>query len=410
MEARKLCIVMVGLPARGKSVIANRLRDNLNKNGIAARIFNNGDLRRKLFPHNTAYAGFYDPLFTAGVELREKVALINIQRARRFLGGLGNVAILDATNVSVERRRTTAETMRDFPVLFIECVNDDQEILEASIFRKVTQPEFSHMQCEAAIASFKKRIAYYDRIYTHVGRDSYSFVRLDSFHNRILEEEIGKNIPFYDRIRDFVVTDTLRNLYLIRHGETDFNLENRIGGDPGLTGHGCEQAGALARHFQRRRIPIIFTSEKRRTIETADIIRRLQQNCLILPLREFNEIDAGVCECMTYDEIRERMPEVWQKRKQDKYNYVYAGGEGYATMRERIYRGIKKTLYLSSHADNIMIVGHRAVNRMILSSFLYRRDEDVPYIYIPQNKYYHIVATQDRKLFELKRFQPSGLS
>jgi hypothetical protein len=42
---------------------------------------------------------------------------------------------------------------------------------------------------------------------------------------------------------------------------------------------------------------------------------------------------------------------------------------------------------------------------MILSHFLYRRQEDVPYIYIPQDKLYHIVATQDRKLFELMKYQ-----
>jgi broad specificity phosphatase PhoE len=51
-----------------------------------------------------------------------------------------------------------------------------------------------------------------------------------------------------------------------------------------------------------------------------------------------------------------------------------------------------------------MIVGHQAVNRLILSHFLYRRDVDVPYIYIPQDRFYHIVSTQNKKLFELKRY------
>jgi broad specificity phosphatase PhoE len=74
-------------------------------------------------------------------------------------------------------------------------------------------------------------------------------------------------------------------------------------------------------------------------------------------------------------------------------------------MKDRIDRGIKKALYLSRPSDNIMIVGHRAVNRMILSHFLYRRTEDVPYIYIPQDRFYHIVATPDKKLFQLKTYQ-----
>jgi len=73
-------------------------------------------------------------------------------------------------------------------------------------------------------------------------------------------------------------------------------------------------------------------------------------------------------------------------------------------MEERIERGIKKVLYLSKYSDNIMIVGHRAVNRMILSYFVYRRREDVPYIYIPQDRYYHIRISQNKKVFELKKF------
>lgn len=52
----------------------------------------------------------------------------------------------------------------------------------------------------------------------------------------------------------------------------------------------------------------------------------------------------------------------------------------------------------------MVIVGHQAINRCILSHFLFRRTEDVPYIYIPQNQYYHIVSTQRKKLFELVRF------
>ena len=143
----------------------------------------------------------------------------------------------------------------------------------------------------------------------------------------------------------------------------------------------------------------------KRTIQTSEPIRRLQKKCTIIPLEEFNEIDSGVCECMSYEEIRTKMTHVYLKRKEDKYNYIYPNGEGYVSMKKRIDSGIKKALYLSGNSQNIVIVGHRAANRMILSHFLYRRTEDVPYIYIPQNKFYHIIATQDKKLFQLKKYQ-----
>ena len=197
----------------------------------------------------------------------------------------------------------------------------------------------------------------------------------------------------------------MNNLYLIRHGETYFNLEDRIGGDSELTENGWAQARALAEHFKRKKIPLIFTSQKKRTIQTAEPIRDMQENCTIIPLAEFNEIDSGICECMSYEEIKREMSHVYFARRKDKYNYVYPGGEGYISMEKRIDTGMKKALYLSSPHGNIMIIGHRAMNRMILSHFLFRRKEDVPYVYIPQDKFYYISATQNRKLFQLRPYQ-----
>jgi broad specificity phosphatase PhoE len=268
----------------------------------------------------------------------------------------------------------------------------------------VAKPEFAHLGRDEAIESFKRRINYYKTIYKPV-RDEKNFLRLDSLNNQIMEEEIREEIPYYERIRDFLVTDTVKNLFLIRHGETYFNLEDRIGGDSDLTRNGTAQALSLAEYFRKKAVPVIFTSRKKRTIQTAEPICAMQKSCTIIPLEEFNEIDSGVCECMSYEEIRERMPQVYETRKQDKYNYVYPSGEGYATMKDRVDAGIKKAIYLSSNSTNIMIIGHRAVNRMILSHFLYRRQEDVPYIYIPQDRFYHITATQDKKLFQLKRYE-----
>jgi len=398
-----LYIVMVGLPARGKSTIASKLRDNLIRDGIRTRIFNNGDLRRKLFLKDTSHSGFYDPKNREGVALREKIALTNIRRAKDYMGNNGQVAILDATNVSIKRRKKTTSLLGDHTILFIECVNEDKEILEASILRKINLPEFKHLRKEEAVRTFKERIRYYQSIYKPL-KGERNFVRLDSLKNQILAEEIAEDIPYYDRIRDFLVTDTVKNLFVVRHGETYFNLEDRIGGDSALTENGKVQARALAAYFRKKRIPFIFTSNKKRCIQTAEPIRRSQKNSIIIPFEEFNEIDGGVCECMSYEEIRKKMPHVYSARRADKYNYIYPAGEGYVSMKKRVEMGIRKALYLSTNSENIMIIGHRAVNRMILSHFLYRRKEDVPFIYIPQNKFYHIVTTQNKKLFQLKKY------
>jgi len=399
----KLYIVMVGLPSQGKSTVANRLQDIFTKNDIHTMIYNNGELRRKLAPQETWMSDFYDPRNTAAVQLRKEFALMNMRRAKAYLRNKGQVAILDATNVSRSRRELIEQQLDDHPILYIECVNNDVEIVDLSIRHKVRTNEFAGMPEETAVMEFKKRIEYYREIYNplHVERN---YITMDSLHNRVIDEQIEDQIPLYSRIRDCLVTDVVKSLFLIRHTESEFNVEDRIGGDPDLTHRGITQAQALGRFFQKKKIAYIFTSEKKRTIQTAHYIQALQEDCTIVPLKEFNEIDAGICEGMTYDEIQRLKPDVYAARKADKYNYTYPLGEGYATMKERIKIGIKKAFFLNQKPDNIMIVGHRAVNRMILSHFLYRREEDVPYIYVPQDKFYHIVATQDRKVFELKRY------
>ena len=400
----KLYIVMVGLPGRGKSTIALRLLEMFNKDQIITKTFNNGNLRRKFKNLKNSYsAEFYHPQNTEGVELRKLFAQINMEKAKDFLSAKGQVAILDATNVSSERRELIENFLSDHPVLFIECINDDEDIINLSIIEKTKSDEFEKLSQKEAFHNLMKRIEYYRMIYSSLELER-NFIKIDSLHNRIIKEKVVDTIPLHSRIRDFLVTDMVKNLFLIRHTETFFNVLDRIGGNPSLTPKGENQAKSLATFFRNKKISYIFTSNKIRTIQTANPICKEQQNCTIIPLKEFDEIDGGICEGMSYNDIRIKRPDIYFAREADKFNYVYPEGEGYGTMKERIEIGIKKAFFLNRNSNNIMIVGHRAVNRMILSHFLYRRMEDVPYIYVPQDKFYHIVATQDKKLFQLKKY------
>jgi broad specificity phosphatase PhoE/predicted kinase len=404
MNDEKLYLVLMGFPARGKSTLAIRLKDAFRKNRIPAKIFNNGNLRRAYLPlKETVSANFYHPDNTSALEMRKKFARINMKLAKAYLEGKGRVAILDAANVSRERRKMIEESLDNHPILFIECINDDQDILALSILEKTRLPEFSRLAHKTAQKEFLKRIDNYRLIYTPLKTERNYFC-IDSLQNRIIEEKQSDPIPLYLLIKDILVTDVVKNLFLIRHAETKFNTIDCIGGDSALTAKGILQAKALGSFFKKRQISYIFTSHKKRTIQTARAIAAMQKNCKIISIKEFDEINGGICEGMTYKDIEKTMPEVYYARKADKYHYVYPQGESYETMKPRIEAGLKKAFFLNRHSDNIMIIGHQAVNRMILSHFLYRRDADVPYIYIPQDEFYHIVSTQNKKLFELKPY------
>ncbi len=400
---RKLYVAMVGLPARGKSTLARRICENLRDEGTKAAIFNNGDVRRELAGEESTLPEFYSGGNAHGREMRENIAFQNMKRAQAFLAQGGDVAILDATNASRARRKVIMQTLTDHPVLFIDCVNEDPLLQNNFIRAKCQLPEFQAMPEQEALKSFNARIAYYEEIYEPVGSDEKYWLCVDATANRILSENPCEGSPHYPAIRDVMVSMWVRNLYLIRHGQTQFNVEGRIGGNPPLTEKGLNQAKSLANHLQGHEVPWVFTSTRLRSHQTAAPLLASRPQSTCMALKEFDEIWAGDCEDMRYDDIRTQMPEVSVGRRNNKYSYAYPNGESYAILRERVRRGLRRALFLAGDSP-LLIVGHQAVNRVILSLFLLQRSEDIPFIYIPQNQYYHISTTPRHKLFELVRF------
>lgn len=399
---KKLYVAMVGLPARGKSTLARRILSGLSEQGIRTRIFNNGDLRRERLGRESACPEFFNPSNESAKVQRAQIANLNMDQARSWLDAEGDVAIIDATHSTEEQRFTILEYLQDRPVLFLECVNEDQLLLEASIRRKPRLSEFSHLTEEEALASFRKRIQYYASAYRPLRREP-CWLRVDAADCRILAEAPCNDLPYYAAIRDLVTTRWVSNLYLARHGETEYNTEGRLGGNPLLTTSGRRQADLLAKHFTDVPISYVFTSTKLRSAQTAAPILAACPGAASMSLAEFDEIDAGVCEDMRYEDIRTTMPLEYAARAANKYQYVYPRGESYAMLKERVARGLRRALFIAGE-DALLIIGHQAINRTLLSLFLFQRPDDVPYTYIPQTQYYHITVTQRRKMFELVRY------
>lgn len=403
----KLYVVMVGLPARGKSTLAKRIRLGLEQQKIKAAIFNNGELRRALYGMESASPEFFNPRNERAQELRRQISLRNMEQARAWLDNGGDVAIIDATNGSQSQRDSLTATLRDRPILFIECVNEDPLLLDASIRRKARLPEFACLTPEEAKENFLQRIEYYERVYKPLSKER-CWIRVDAVDNRIVDEAPSNALPYYAAIRDIVSSRWVQNLYLVRHGETEYNLDGRLGGNPPLTELGWKQAERLAAHFKNRELPYIFTSTKQRSAQTASRLLEGRPDTLYMALPEFDEIDAGICEGMSYADVHQRMPLEYEARARNKYNYVYPKGESYAMLKERVAKGLRRALFLAGEGT-LMIVGHQAINRTLLSLFLFQRPSDVPYTYIPQTQYYHITITQRRKLFELVGYDEDGL-
>jgi broad specificity phosphatase PhoE len=130
---------------------------------------------------------------------------------------------------------------------------------------------------------------------------------------------------------------------------------------------------------------IVYTSTLRRTIETAQIVGRPYR-----PVRCLDEIDAGVCDGMTYAEIAHAMPREFEARAADKFRYRYPHGESYQDVIRRL---VPVILELERERSPLLIVGHQAVLRALYAYLMGRPPHACPYASIPLHTILEVEAT-----------------
>lgn len=289
----KLVIVMVGLPARGKSYITNKLTRYLNWLQHDCRVFNVGNTRRmdkenilgpaqKPLPDTNTpsphtgrspetkasashMADFFNPENKASNELREKWAMDTLDNLLNWvLDGPGSVGILDATNSTKKRRlkvlkRIQERSKGELKVLFMESICSDPAILDTNIRLKLSGPDYKDMDPEVALRDFVGRLQNYERAYETIDD---SEEEIDGFQY-VKMIDVGKKVVSYN-VQGFLASQTVyfllnfnlceRQIWLTRHGESTDNLSGRIGGDASLTKRGQHFSKTLTRflNYQRK--------------------------------------------------------------------------------------------------------------------------------------------------------------
>lgn len=177
MERERLLLVTVGLPARGKSYISCKLRGFLRWRGVSCESFNVGQARRKAATAAQT-AEFFSANNEAAKAQRERLAMETLHGALDWLEGSTNpsgaVAILDATNTTVERRRHVLQSVADYygdksrcpVVVFMECICNDPATLQSNMRQKcANSPDYAGMSIEDAMADLARRVAEYEKVY-----------------------------------------------------------------------------------------------------------------------------------------------------------------------------------------------------------------------------------------------------
>lgn len=383
-EDRHLAIVLVGLPARGKTFTAAKLTRYLRWLGHDTKHFNVGKYRRLKHGVNQS-ADFFRGDNEEGVEARNEVAALAMEDMISWMQEGGQVGIFDATN-STRRRRNLLMKMAEgnCKIIFLETICNDQSIIDRNIRLKIQQsPDYSEEpDYETGLRDFKNRLANYEKVYEPVEEGSYiKMIDMVGGHDGIIQvNNISGYLP--GRIVFFLVNTHLtpRPILLTRHGESLDNVRGRIGGDTVISDAGELYAKKLANFVEKRlkseRAASIWTSTLQRTILTASPIVGFPK----IQWRALDEINAGVCDGMTYEETKKNMPEEYEARKKDKLRYRYPRGESYLDVIQRLEPVI---IELERQRGPVVVISHQAVLRALYAYFADRPLQEIPHIEMP---------------------------
>ncbi|GME82989.1 unnamed protein product [Ambrosiozyma monospora] len=212
-----------------------------------------------------------------------------------------------------------------------------------------------------------------------VTRDSeYSFIKMINVNSQIIINKVSSYLQ--SRIAFYVMNLHIkpRYIWLSRHGESQYNLEGKIGGDALLSERGVQYSKKL-KTLVEQYIPNhekleVWTSTLRRTQQTAQYLDYPKKHWKAL-----DELDAGSCDGLTYDEVAEQFPEDFAARDENKFEYRYRGGESY---RDVIIR-LEPIIMELENQENVLIITHQAVLRCIYAYFMNVPQEESPWMSIP---------------------------
>ncbi|KAF4313952.1 6-phosphofructo-2-kinase 1 [Botryosphaeria dothidea] len=361
-------------------------------------------------------AHFFDPQNRRAALIREQCAMETLDEAIEYLvDGSGTVAIMDATNSTLERRAAIMRRVHDrcgneLNVLFVESLCKDERLLESNMRLKLSGPDYKDKDPISSLEDFKKRVAIYEKAYVPLGdyeeRNNMAYVQMVDVGRKVISHQIKGFIAAQAVYYLLNFNLAPRMIWITRHGESMDNVAGKIGGDSDLSPNGHRYARAVTRfinhereiweHRQREKtqnshfpplpgdmsppnpyflseeeVPLknfcVWTSMLKRAIQTAQYFD--EEEFDLKQMRMLDELNAGFMEGMTYEEIRDKYADEFALRKQNKLQYRYPGpgGEGYLDIINRIRPVIVELERMTDHA---LLVTHRSVARVLLAYFL----------------------------------------
>ena len=202
--------------------------------------------------------------------------------------------------------------------------------------------------------------------------------------------------------------DKVLKLYIVRHGETEWNVIKRFQGqlNTPLTEKGIKKLKETGKKLENVLFDEVYTSELGRTVASAEIILNenngYKNNKLELKkLAELNEVYFGVWQGLTYEEVFLKYPEEGNNYFYNVKNYKAENveAEKLEDALERFLKGINKILD-SHESGNILVVTHGTVFEMFMNYVANNSIFDIDERTLMGNGDYKVFSYKDGKFQE----------
>ncbi|KAI9832119.1 MAG: hypothetical protein M1826_002448 [Phylliscum demangeonii] len=398
-HAGRIVIVIVGLPARGKTHTSVALARYLRWLGVKTRAFHLGDYRRATVgPGKDAPDDyFFVNASASSVLLRQKVLKKCRQDIYQFLDvENGQVAIYDAVNALAASRRTLAKEFAKHEVQYIGWKSDDAvKHYLARIAAKI--PHFETM--DEPDLNYIKMINAGERVIVNNCSFGYLGHRIVFY---LLNLHIKYRCTFFARAGTSAEVDSYK---------TDASLSAE-GQD-----YAHKMADTLIRHRQEERQALIerggtdaplrpltvWSSTRRRTIETANELQ--SRGYTVKQRTQMSQLNPGVCEKMTEGAIRAAMPDEVAKHEADPYHHRYPRAESYHDLAVRLEPVI---LELEREQNDLLLIAHESVLRVLYGYLMACHATDIPTLSFPRNEIIEIIPASYNN--QAKRIPIDGLA
>ena len=159
--------------------------------------------------------------------------------------------------------------------------------------------------------------------------------------------------------------NTLRRLYILRHGETQWNKEEIFRGtkDIPLNEKGLNQAEMAGLYFKDKPINRILSSPLKRAFQTAQAVGDATGTKIEI-VDEFTDINFGIWEGLTVEEVKKTYTSDFELWRRSPEMLSVQGGETLHRVRDRISRGIER--HITKDDESVLVVTHRVICKVMV--------------------------------------------